>query len=407
MKKILIASFFAIILLMVPFTAVAQSTNLETIKKISTSDDEMPQIFITQSEREQINQYIYSNIDTDLQAEAGDIVNKIINPDNEVNVIELSNALYLFGFRPIPQEEFNNPIDEAKLKQLLEDYWRIYDGEYVPNPFGGLINKIIEIIKGRLGWFYTFFSRGIDLVKNGIVVIIDFIQLPIEIVVLLVALINQIFAAPQLIADLLNLLFTLQFSEFIDTLIEALQNFTEDLLALIDSIIQLVQGIIELRDFLVEIQDFILWLEDEPWKEPITVTGQVLQNLVALPGATISCRGETGTTDSNGVFEFEVEATPSEDSIPSGQWYGMHNCAITVSMDGEVLKSSPALLSYVFSGGEMQWTFLVWKSRSRGDRLVSPLINTMLQRIQIFISNIFDNIELRLNTVNNYQYNLN
>jgi len=392
MKKIFIAIFLAIIMLMLPVTAVAQTTNLKTISKISIFNEEPPKIFITPEERIELDNYIEQNFDGDLKNDAINIVNGIISPNYEVNTVALAEAISLYFYNPIPEEKLTSDITREELDLLLEEYWGIKDGVFTTNLFGGLISKIVDLIKDRLGWVYELFSQGASLFVDGIHVLLDLFDRSIIVVVAIVAVVNQILAAPQLLSELLNFLFTLEFQEFLNTTISFIQEFGSDLTDMIESIKSFInnQGLV---NYLGEIQTFIDWLGSEPWKAPIHVTGEVLQNFVALSGATIICRGTTSTTNSNGEFDFWVDSTPADDSIPPGQWYGMHNCAITVSKDGKELKRSPDLLSYVFAGGEIQWSFFVWKSRSiESKQGYNPLISSIIQKIQLFISDLYSSL---------------
>jgi len=391
MKKIFIACFMAFIMLMLPITSVAQSQNVENNSKIFFVDDEPPKIFMTSEEFNELNQYIEENFNGDLRTRAVDIVNGIINEDLEVDTIVLADALELFGYQPIPQEKLTLDMTRSELDQLLDQYWGVENGVFTTNVFGDLINKIIDLIKGRLGWMYQLFSEGIYLFTEGVRLLIDFIQLPIAIIVAFISIVNQILAIPQLLSTLFKLLFTLQFKEFINTILDFIQEFGQDLADMINAIKQLLNDIQSLVEYLDELQVFIAWLSSEPWKAPILVTGVVKKNMLPLADATITCRGQTTITDSNGEFSFYVNSTPADDSIPPGQWYGMHNCAITVSVNGEVVKESPKLLSYVFSGGEMSWVFLIWKSRS-SDNLLYARFNQILQRIHVFISGLQDSL---------------
>lgn len=371
-----------------PIASVAQTQNIKNITN-NPIDDDLPKIFITAKEREELNQYIENNFDDDLKNEAINIVNGIISEDLEVDLVALGNALEKYGYQSIPQEKLTFDITRNELDQLLEEYWGIVDGVFTRNLFGDLINKIIELIKDRLGWMYQLFTDGISLFKEGVLLIINFIQLPIPVIVAFIAIVNQILSAPQLLANLIKLLFSLKFSEFINTLLDFLQEFGKDLADMIEAVKQLLNGVAEIVDYLSEIQDFIIWLAGEPWKEPILVTGIVKKNMIPLADATVTCRGQTTVTNSNGEFSFYVNSTPADDSIPPGQWYGMHNCAITISKNGEVLKESPKLLSYAFSQGKINWVFLVWKSRSNNYMSHHSKIEQIQERIQVFMSSLW------------------
>jgi len=395
MKKIFVAFFMAFIMLMIPVTSVAQTQHIENISKLSALNDDLPKIFITAEERDELNQYIENNFNDDLKDDALGVVNSIINDDLEVDTIALAEALDHYGYHPIPQDKLTVDITESELKQLLEEYWGVVDGVFTRNLFGNLINKIIDLIRGRLGWMYQLFTDGVYLFREGVRLVIDYIQLPIVVIVAFISIINQILAIPQLLSNLVKLLFSLKFSDFINTVLDFVHEFGQDLSDMINAVKQLLNDFVSIKEYLGEIQAFIVWLAGEPWKQPILVTGAVKKNMLPLAGATIICRGQTTKTDSNGEFSFYVNSTPDDDSVPPGQWYGMHNCAITVSENGEILKESPKLLSYAFSGGEINWVFRIWKSRS-SSMILHSRVEQVLQKIQLFLSGLHDSFYQKL-----------
>ena len=382
MKKVFIASFMAIIMLMVPIASVAQTQNVEALTEIRTLNTNAPEIVITVEDKVEIDSFIKSHFNIDLQDDAYSIVNTIINPDLQLDPIALADAIIEYGYTPIPEERLTIDMTRSELDQLLEEYWGFVDGAFVTNIFGDLINKIIDIIRGRLGWTYTLFTDGVYLFQEGVRLVTDFIELPIAVIVAFIAVVNQILTIPDLVSNLVSLLLSLEFSQFMDTLLAFIDEMGGNFAELIDSARQLFSDFASLATYLGEIQSFITWLTDEPWKGAILVTGLVKKNLMPLSGATITCRGQTATTDSNGEFSFYVDVVPSDDSLPPNQYYGMHNCAITVSHNGEVLKETRALLSYVFSSGEISWNFNIWKSRSR-------IIDFIFERLQALFSNFF------------------
>lgn len=395
MKRILIAIFLAAVLFMVPITSVAQTANIETKSKISTLDETLPTIFMTSEERVQLNQYIDEKFDDDSRPDAINLVNSIVGSYNEeysgyeIDTIALADAINIFGYKPIPEDELNVVTNEDQLRDLIEKYWYVSNDGSVNNPLGALTGKIVELIKGRLGWVYQLFSQGIYLFKEGVRLIIDYIQLPITIAITLVAVVNHLLSVPVLISDLLALFFSLEFQQFLETLLTFTQDFSEDFSELITSIRQLVQDFVALYTYLGDILSFIDWLVEEPWDDPILVTGLVNKNLGPLAGATVACRGEDATTDGNGEFSFYVNSDPANDTVPTNKWFGMHNCQITVTEDGELLKETPALLSYVFAGGQINWNFYIIKGRSRNILQNLPqLFSNLLLKIQAIIENI-------------------
>jgi len=387
MKKILIAIFIAILMLMVPVTTVGKTINKP--EKINNFE-EAPKIYITEEERIQLNEFIENNFEGDNKVQAYTIVNDVINEDLEVDLVELSNALIQYTYNPIPQELLDNVASKSELNQLIYDYWGVTPNGFVEKLFGSLINKIIEIIKDRLGWFYQLFKDGTKLFYDGITLFVDIIKpAALVIALLFVNIVNEILSAPQVFADAIKELFQLEYDNFLDILTSFTHQFNEDLNALIDAIIEFISNP-DIESYLTEIQDFIGWLDENPWEDPIKVSGGVTLNfLLPFEGATITCLGQSDMTDSNGRFEFYVDPYPREDSFPPNKLYGMHNCEVTVSKDGEVLKQSPKLLSYVFSGGEISWEFFVVKSKTSDRRIILfEIFENLIKNIQSLFPNL-------------------
>jgi hypothetical protein len=68
----------------------------------------------------------------------------------------------------------------------------------------------------------------------------------------------------------------------------------------------------------------------------------------------------------------------------------MHKCVITVSKDGKVLKETPGILSYCFSGGKISWPFVIIKGKSKDTSLRTILLeklNNILERIHMLLPN--------------------
>jgi hypothetical protein len=407
MKKILVAFFLAIIMLLVPISSVANTVDIPNIKSIYTLNIESPQIVITEEDHIELVSHIENTFDNqDDKNDAYDILNSIIGDDLVVDSTGLSNAWILYGYPTIPDSALDDVLDlslqnpvEARtlLNALLDQYWSVKNGEMLENLFGNLIAKIIEIIQGRLGWIHYFFDQGVDLFVDGVRLIIDYIQLPIALIVAVVAFVNQILSIPGYFFQLLKDLFSLEFTEFLAAVENATIQYSADLIATINGVIDTLEDfkdIFELQeiiDYLTAFNNYFTWLGSEPWKEPITVSGKVTINMASLAGATITCRGKTTTTNSNGDFSFSVDSTPADDSFPANEWYGMHNCSITVSKDGEVLKQTPSILSYAFSGGKINWPFVIIKGKSK-DVSILERFNIFIETIQNIFPNIFRNI---------------
>jgi hypothetical protein len=386
MKKVFIACFLAILMLMVPITISVKTVNISNI------DDETPQFYITEEGLKIINTFIDEQFEGDNWATAHDIVNNIIKQDLEVDIISLADAIVEHGFEPINETDLNNVASIDELNQLLEEHWNIINGEFIRNIFGELIDKIINLIQDRLGWIYDFFYKSVDIITKSIDLFYDYIQESLLfIAVLIVKVVNHILSIPNFISDLIKDIF--QGNEFIDDLVNFTEVFAGDFANLVQEVINFVTNQ-QLKEYLTDIKEYAEWLGEKPWDDPILVKGVVRKNLGYFSGATVTCRGQSSVTDSNGEFSFYVDPNPDGESIPKNEYYGMHNCAITVTHNDKVLKHTPKLLSYCFSGGNITWQFLVIKVKPKNTG-IRPILfenfNLLLERIRIFLSNFFRN----------------
>ena len=306
----------------------------------------------------------------------------------------------VYGFKqPIPDHLLNsqNIQSKAELLDLIDEYWGASD-----SPFKGLIEKIIDIIKPRLGWMFDLVSYGGTLFVNGINLVIDFIGLiqNLERAIIFTAMFNLIVTIPlYFFAETIRTLFNLDIEGFFEIIEDFTGVFTTQLSDLVDFIEDVLEPLgplfDDIKDYVAQISDFVDWLTDpiKPWQGEITVSG-VAKTFLGVPytGAEVTCRGETVVTDSQGRFEFTVQPSDdANDSKPENSWYGVHNCVITISKDGVVKKQTPIILSYVFSGGEITWPFFIIKVRSRDTNLrtiFAERLNLFLQRFQFLFPNI-------------------
>jgi len=411
MKKVIIACFLAILMLMVPVTSVSQTVNTSNITKPSDFDNEIPQIFITDADLKEINDFI-ETFGGDDKVEAYGIRDDIIGDDLKVDIVNLAVDFLEYNFQPINDTDLDDIIELAiyntsgasnELKKLLEENWNIVNGEFIENLFGKLIDKIIETIKDRLGWCYKFFSDSVNLFINGTELVIGYIQPAVVVIsVSVVKVINDIISAPRDFADALKELFRDgDGTVFVGTIISVIDEFNEDFIDLIESIKKFIKNQ-NLIDYLNEVQAFAIWLQGDPWKDPVKVTGFVkIVSLTPIEEVTITCRGQSITAKNNEWFSFYVNPSDtSADSFPANKWYGMHNCNITVSKDDKVLKQTPDILSYAFSGGKIEWPpFVIVKSRVKYTsfrELMLERFSNILSIIQALFPNLFRNMN-RLN----------
>ncbi len=392
MRKIIIACFLVFLMLMTPITSIAQNSKMRDIRNNTLTSEDLPKILITEDQKNQLINFIEINFKEDEKIMAFDILNNIINTDLEVDIVNLSNKLSLYIYVPIPEDELYGVTNEAELNNLLLNYWSITEKGFIENLFGSLLLKIIEYIKDRLGWFYDLFDKSISLFYNGITLFIDIIKpMSITIAILFVAVVNKILSAPKVFIDATKELFLKEYDNFIMTITEFIDQFSGNLINLVNTIISFI-GNPDIEDYFDECQLFINWLEEEHWKDPIMVSGSVKLLLgVPLENAIVTCRGESTVTDVNGNFNFMVDVNLSEDSFPEYQYYGMHKCQIIISYNNEIIKQTPEILSYSFSGGKIDWPFYVIKGKPtiiKNWFRNMEKINNLFNLIYIFIMDI-------------------
>jgi len=403
MRKIFLSIFVAILMLMMPIVSSTNHLN-NNEKNINESNVKNPIFKINQTQNILLDNFIAIKFDGEEEVQANTIKNNIINSNLEINMIELALAANVYNPQPIDMNKLID-LDTFKinvgswdeLNQLIEDNWKVENNQIINELFGDLIDYIVGLIKGRLGWVYILFKDGIKLVEDGIDLFIEIIQpMILQIAVYLVAVVNLIIAIPQLFKDMITELFSGDYEEFIDTIID----YKDETAQTITEIINFVNDIInnqKISNYLYNVTDFISWFDSNPWEDPIHISGQVIQNFGFLSGATVSCKNSEDITDENGEFSFTVQYQPSSDSIPANKSYGLHKCIISVSKDGETLKQSKDLLSYAFSGGYITWTFIVIKGKNKILSLKN-LIQRIFTNIFELIQTIFQKIKLFNNT---------
>jgi hypothetical protein len=389
MKKVLIACFFAIIMLVVPFTAVGQTSNISTVKNVDNLGVEIPEFYLTKEQLKKIDDFIDDNFEGEDKALAESIRDYIITPDGKVDIAKLADALVEYAYQPIPQEELDLVQTKEQLEKLIELFW-------VLDAFGSLVFLITSFVANRLGWLYTLINDGYDLFNKGIQLTIRILDESIDLVISFVEAVNLMLTIPQVFSDMMEKLFNQQFNEFLNIVGNFINNFVNDFIVLVADLIVIFAFIPEVFNYLkYQLAPFFEWILGAHWKDKIRIQGIVLKNFIPVSGAMITCRGTTDTTDSRGIFDFDVVVDPSEDSFPPNEYYGAHNCQITVEKDGEVLRQTSSILSYVFSSGAIIWPFIIIKVRSKVADFTNVFMakfNNFLEWIHMFIHNIFRQI---------------
>jgi hypothetical protein len=382
MRKVFLASFIAIMLVMVPITTASQTANVSYIKNIASAGSETTKFIITQAQRHQLDNYIETNFKGEEKDQAFTIANDIINSDLEVDPIKLAEAWATYGYQPIPQEEIDNAETPEALELLIEVYWLL-------NVFANLVLFITSLISSRLGWLFGFINEGLSLFVRGVGLIIESLYITFNLLKAFVSAVNQILTVPAVFAQALEDLFNQKYADFLITIGNFVGEFTLTFIDLLDALILLLIDFVRIVDYLKDTLGYFLWIKSEPWKEPILIIG-VVRKFLFFPvvGATVTCKGKSTTTNDKGEFSFYVDPSPDETSIPPNEYYGMHKCVITVEKDGEVIKETPGVLSYVFSYGYIFWPFIIMKGRSKVGSFNYNLMerfSNLLERIGILL----------------------
>jgi hypothetical protein len=402
MKKIIISIFLAIIMLLIPIASAVQTANISVKKNLYMTSEELPEFYITSEQSIILTSYIEANFIGNEKQEAIDVVNNIVNSELEVNLTNLANNLEIYIYAPISETELSKVNSMDQLDALLLEHWGFDENGFLQSLFGALLIKIVEFIKDRLGWIYDLFDKSITLFYDSINLLINTVK-PLGLIaaVSFVAVINNILAAPKAFYEALKELFQPEGDNFIDTLIIFADNFATDLSKLIDDVLVIIHNQ-EIRTYFTQLQDYFNWLDAEPWKDPILINGSIKTLMgEAWTDITVTCKGQTTGIDNNGEFSFYVNPTPDEDSYPEFEYYGVHNCQITVTKDdGTVLKQTSSILSYSFSGGEISWPFIIPKAKNKVLPFITILIerlNSMIERFHAFSPYFLRNIN-RLET---------
>ena len=379
MRKVLLATLIAIMLVIVPITTASKTANVTFIKNVTSQNMDMPQIFITETQHAQLIDYIESNYEGEEKEEAYEIMDSIINSNLEVDPIKLAEAWITYGYQPIPQEEIDNAETPQALELLIEAYWLL-------NNFANLVLFITSLIANRLGWLYYLINTGLQLFVEGLGLVIEFIYISFNLIKAFVSAVNQILTIPQVFAEALEDLFNQQYAEFLYTLGDFVSGFAISFVDLLEGLILLLEEFVKIVDYLKDIVGYFLWIDSKPWTQHILITGFARKNLLfPIEGATVTCRGQTATTNEKGEFYFYIDPAPDESSIPPNEYYGMHNCKITIEKDGKILKESTTLLSYVFSLGYLYFPCLVFGGKSKSESFsynIMERFSNLLIRLQ-------------------------
>ena len=395
MKKVLIACFLAVLMLMLPITTVAQQSKISEMKNTTSLNVETPQFFLTPDQYVELIIYIEAVFVGEDKDQAYGIIDDIIGTDMKLDPIQLAEAWTEYGYQPIPAQELNDPtLTLEDLKDLLNLYWAF-------NLFGGLLSLITGFFENRFGWMHRVINDGYQLTVDGVFLALNVVIDTVESLRSLAKTINLLLTVPYVFSDMVTDLFNQNFQGFLNTLTDFTTDFINNLSAYIITIVDLFLNFPAIWNYLKnDVGGFAYWLLTEtPWKNGIRVTGIVTKGLFPYPGLNVTCRGETVVTNAQGGFYFDFDPiVPDENSFPPNEFYGLHKCKIVVEKDGEILKQTPDIFSYAFSGGDIFWGFIITTSRPK----TVSVRNTFMERMSIFfnwIEGLFPNFLRLINKV--------
>jgi len=402
MKKVFIACFFAILMLMVPFTAVSQTAEISDIKNVSNDNNVNTlnitgiKFYITNADYNQIIGYIEDYIPEERKEEAYDIVDYIITPHAfygyEVDMTKLGEKWVEYGFHSIDPDIIAN----ADTLEILEALLR---AEWVFDVLGEFVNFITGItpIRNRLGWFRRVLNDMYYFCKEAAYIVIDISVDTLQQLKALANVVNFVMSVPETLYLALDDLVKGNGQAFKNKIAGLISDFAEVIIGIIPYAIGLLSAFERIFNFLDVLLTFIVDMGTEtPWNNEIHVQGRIIKN---FPGSVnVTCRGHR-EENVIGTFDFYVDPNPDETSLPQNEYYGIHDCTITVEQDGVKLKESTPILSYVFSDGSIFWPFIIIKSRSRSTGFNTYLMEKF-NNFLTWMQHIFPNFFRLINGIN-------
>ena len=262
---------------------------------------------------------------------AEEILDKIISQDGVIDIATLKNV-----------------FNETSLPHVNPDFLMLIYSTVLPS-------SVFDLIIKRLGWVYDLWLHSKTILNDARILLRDAKTIPVE-------LKSDIAKLTFYLRDLKNIIqlwieakwwqLFLKLKLFID-LVEDIQNIITSIQEIISNLQRVSSDVIR---FAKDLTNFVKWITEEHWKDNILVDGKVLKMFTGYPNVKINCRGYNTTTNEMGEYSLVF---PPEEDVDVPVWW-MHNCQVTATPPNGTGKSSPAQLSYVFSGGEMYWLFIFY-----------------------------------------------
>ena len=331
-KKIFLTVFITILFLCTP---IVQTVSCDEVNKINESINTIStfKVKLTENQVQSLNDFIENFTTIEDKNIAKGIINQVLSSNKELDVVIFGELLREYGYENISHYQLTTNI--------VDD----------------LLNFIMQLVNGRLGWVYDLLQKTSDVISDTQRLWNDK-SLPKEILNELKLLIEKL----RELQNLSTFLIEENYWQFLKAWSPGI--IIQDITIIIQSVEQLANdfGILtgDIIRFISDTSDFINWFAEKPWEQPIHIYGRVMKLTTGLSNVTIRCNGIVNVTDEEGYFSFFVNSTPDNHSIPPNAQYGLHQCIITAEKNGTI-KETPAELSYVFSDGSIYWVFLMNK----------------------------------------------
>lgn len=333
------------------FSSCSHSLATPDIQKNTTNKQTIDPFLIQLSDNhiDLIDTYLSNISNPTSKNKIENMLEEVLSEENKLNVKNFVNMLEEYGFEKV----YNN----EQTTELTDDFFMF----------------LLEMIQDRLGWVYDFYQKTSNIIYDAQNLWNDK-DLPKEIIDEINTLIEQL----KELQVLLTYLVEKQYIAFLKAWSPGI--IIQDLTEIITTIESLATniGILvgDIQRFIFDVSDFISWFSNEPWKQPIHIYGQVMKGIFGVANISVSCYGESSITDSEGYFDFYVNCTPTNDSIPPDSYYGLHQYIVSIDHNTEE-KKSPDELSYVFSDGGIYWLFILNNNRSTDQTLLdNPIMFT-------------------------------
>ncbi len=345
-RKILIASFFVALMLIVPFTAVTRSSDTLTQEKNSSQIDEQirsTKALLTTAQMKELQDLTNSIKDKELRSVAQNIINRLVSNNGEVDLNTLA--------------EFIGYDQSGQLVVKSTSGYFVIDNYESLGIFGQIFSRIIDQIVlwlwgqilewmgTRLGWLATpiFYYQNVSIIIAKIEGIYGAINNDINTIKELKRAIGRFLNAPGIIIR------AIYFYQLIIATVEAYRAA----ISLMENISNLPENIrTYVTELYVNTTAFYLWLipenGDYPYERPIAIN----VNLIGIDPSTVQiyCDDIWYTSDES---TFQV----AYNTANKGNAWWIHECTISAYTDDGRRQSVGGPSTYALSMGVFDVTF--------------------------------------------------